>query len=143
MGGGFSVEEVRRLVQSVVVPRVTFGVCLSGVTPYILVRSDRVLSNVRRLLGLDVTCAAVIAFGREIHGGMGFVTLTVETLCTGAREFNVVYCGASAVRRKLWLKERMWRQMVCWASHQYVESKESMVVTLFELLATYGIRVCR
>ena len=101
MGGGFSVEEVRRLVQSVVVPRVTFGVCLSGVTPYILVRSDRVLSNVRRFLGLDVTCAAVIAFGREIHGGMGFVTLTVETLCTGAREFNVVYCGASAVRRKL------------------------------------------
>ncbi len=28
-------------------------------------------------------------------------------------------------------------------SHQYVESKESMVVTLFELLATYGIQVCR
>ena len=74
---------------------------------------------------------------------MGFVTLTVETLRTGARELNVVYCGASAVRMKLWLKERMWRQMVCWCSHQYVESKESMVVTLFELLATYGVQVCR
>ena len=143
MGEGFAVEEVRRLVQSVVVPRVTFGVCLSGVTPYVLVRSDRILSTVGRLVGLDVTCAAAIPFGREIHGGMGFVTLTVETLCTGAREFNVVCVGASAVRRKLWLKVRLWRQMVCWASHQYLESKESMVVTLFELLATYGIQVCR
>ena len=111
MGGGFIVEEVRRLVQSVVVPRVTFGVCLSGVTSYVLARSDRALAAVGRLVGLDVTCAAAIPFGREIHGGMGFVTLTVETLCTGARELNVVYCGASAVRRKLWLKERMWRQM--------------------------------
>ena len=142
MGGGFGVEEVRRLVQSVVVPRVTFGVCLSGVTPHIMLRSDRVLSTVGRLVGLDRTCAASIVFAREIHGGMGFVTLTVETLCTGAREFNVVYCGASAVRRRLWLKERMWRQMVCWCSHQYVESKDSMVVTLFELFATYGVQVC-
>ena len=101
MGGGFIVEEVRRLVQSVVVPRVTFGVCLSGVAPYVLTRSDRAMAIVGRLVGLDVTCATAIPYGREIHGGMGFVPLTVETLCTGAREFNVVYVGASAVRRRL------------------------------------------
>ena len=46
MGGGFSVEEVKQLVQSVIVPKVTFGTCLSGVTPYVLTRSDRIQSKV-------------------------------------------------------------------------------------------------
>ena len=92
-------------------------------------------------MGLDSTCANVIPYGEELHGGMGFVTLTVYTLSAGAREFNVVYVGASIVGRKLFLKEVMWRRMVGWASFHYVRSEESMVVTLFELLATYGIQV--
>jgi hypothetical protein len=31
--------------------------------------------------------------------------------------------------------------MVAWASYQYVQSDESMVVTLFELLAVFGLQV--
>ena len=115
--------------------------CLSGVTPYVLMRSDRIQSKVGQKVGLDSTCAKVIPYGEELHGGMGFVTLTVYTLSAGAREFNVVYVGASIVGRKLFLKEVMWRRMVGWASFHYVRSEESMVVTLFELLATYGIQV--
>ena len=138
MGGGFSVGEVRRLVQSVIVPRVTFGARMSGVTPYVLTRSDRAMAVVGRLVGLDVTCARAIPYGREIDGGVGFAPLTVGTLCTEAREFNVVCVGAYVAGRGLWLKERMWRQMVGWASYHYLESKGSMVVTLFELIATDG-----
>ena len=141
MGGGFSVEEVKRLIQSVVVPKVTFGVCLSGVTPYVLTKSDRVGCMVGWKVGLDVTCAKSIVYGKEVHGGMGFVTFTVYTLSAGVREFNVVYVGARIVGRKLFLKEVMWRRMVGWASYHHVRSDESMVVTLFELMATYGIQV--
>ena len=143
MGGGFSVEEVKRLIQSVVVPKVTFGVCLSGVTPYVLCRSDQIGSRVGRKVGLDVACSKALVYGKEVHGGMGFVTFTVYTLSAGAREFNVVYVGASIVGRKLFLKEVLWRRMVGWASYHHVRSEESMVVTLFELLATYGIQVWR
>ena len=100
------------------------------------------MSVVGRMVGLDVTCTKVIPYGREIHGGMEIVSLTVQTLSAGAREFNVVYVGASIVGRKLFLKELMWRRMVGWASYHYVRSEESMVVSLFELLATYGVQVC-
>ena len=141
MGGGFSVEEVKQLIQSIVVPKVTFGMCLAGVTPYVLARSDRTMSVVGQKVGLDRTCAKVLPFGEERYGGMGFVTLTVYTLSAGAREFNVVYAGASMVGRELFLKEVMWRRMVGWASYHYVRGDESLVVTLFELMATYGIQV--
>ena len=141
MGGGFSVGEVKQLIQSIVVPKVTFGMCMAAVTPYVLARSDRTMSVVGRKVGLDRTCAKVLPFGEEKYGGMGFVTLTVYTLAAGAREFNVVYAGASMVGRELFLKEVMWRRMVGWASYHYVRGDESMVVTLFELMATYGIQV--
>ena len=114
---------------------------MSGVTPYVLARSDRTMSVVGRKVGLDRTCAKVLPFGEEKYGGMGFVTLTVSTLSAGAREFNVVYAGASMVGRELFLKEVMWRRMVGWASYHYVRGDESLVVTLFELMATYGIQV--
>ena len=99
------------------------------------------MSVVRRKVGLDTTCAKVLQFGEERYGGMGFVTLTVYTLSAGAQEFNVVYVGASIVGRGLFLKEVMWRRMVGWASYHYVRGDESLVVTLFELMATYGIQV--
>ena len=38
-------------------------------------------------------------------------------------------------------RESMWRVMMEWASYQYVESEKSMVVSLLELLAVYGVQV--
>ena len=141
MGGGFSVSESRQLIQSIVVSKTTFGVATSGVTPERLVRSDRSLGVVSRLIGIDISCTQVIAFGRPVCGGVGVSPLTVETLSAAGRELNVVLGGPDSVGEGLNTRESMWRVMVAWASYQYVESEESMVVTMFELMAVFGLQV--
>jgi len=62
-------------------------------------------------------------------------------LAAAGRELNVVLAGPDSVGEGLNTRESMWRVMVEWASYQYVRSEESMVVTLFELLAVYGVQV--
>ena len=141
LGGGFSVSESRQLIQSIVVSKTTFGSATSGVTPERLVSSDRSLGVVSRLIGIDITCTQVVAFGSPICGGVGVSPLTVETLSAAGRELNVVLGGPDSVGEGLNTRESMWRVMVAWASYQYVKSEESMVVTLFELMAVFGLQV--
>ena len=141
LGVRFSISETRQLIQSIVVSKTTFGVATSGVSPESLVRSDRALAVVCRLIGMDVTCTQVVAYARPICGGVGVSPLTVETLAAAGRELNVVLAGPDCEGEKLSTRESMWRVMVEWASYQYVRSEESMVVTVFELLAVYGVQV--
>ena len=72
---------------------------------------------------------------------MGVSPLTVETLSAAGRELNVVLGGPDSVGEGLNTRESMWRVMVAWASYQYVENEESMVVTMFELMAVFGLQV--
>ena len=141
LGGRFSVSESRQLYQSIVVSKTTFGVPTSGVTPERLVKSDRSVGVLGRLIGMDISCTQLTTFGRPVCGGLGISPLTVETLSAAGRELNVVLGGPDSVGEGLNTRESMWRVMVAWASYQYVDSEESMVVTLFELMAVFGLQV--
>ena len=104
-------------IQSIVVSKTTFGVATSGVSLESLVKSDRALGAVCRLIGIDITCTQVVAFGRPKCGGMGVSPLTVETLAAAGRELNVVLAGPDSVGEGLNTRESMWRVMVEWASY--------------------------
>ena len=140
-GGGFSVGETRQLVKSIIVPRATFGVAMAGVSPKALKQSDRALSAVSSVMGLDITCARAVAFARGEAGGMGISALTAETVAAGARDLNVVLGGRDVAGGELSLREKMWRYTMTWASYQHVGGEDSMVVALLELLAVYGLQV--
>ena len=141
LGGRFTVSESRQLYQSIVVSKTTFGVPTSGVTPERLVKSDRSVGVLGRLIGMDISCTQLTTFGRPVCGGLGISPLTVETLSAAARELNVVLGGPDSAGEGLNTRESMWRVMVAWASYQYVDSEESMVVALFELMAVFGLQV--
>ena len=137
----FSIDEIRVMLKSVVIPQTIFGVATSGVIPEMLAMSDTGVSVVERLIGMDQTCTRLPTFASRKAGGMCMSSVTVETLGAAARELNVVLGGVEFTDRELGLKEKMWRYMVAWGSYQFVRADESMVVAVFRLLGVYGIQV--
>ena len=137
----FSIDELRVMLKSVVIPQTIFGVATSGVTPKMLTWSDCGVAAIEKLIGVDRTCTRVVTFASLEAGGMKMSSITVETLGAAARELNVVLGGVEFTDRELSLKEKMWQYMVAWGSYRYVRADESMVVALFRLLGVYGIQV--